>query len=83
MGESKPNKLADELKQLGVTWGVVVRSGTVVLLGPGEFDGSPMLEYSENDLNEAVKQGLLQKTTKEYSDTAGKSFTFESYVIPR
>ena len=83
MKESRPKKMAGDLKQLGENWAYVVRAGTVVLIGPGEaFKGSPMMAYDENDLNEAVGQGLLQKKNWQVHDHTGKSWTLEVHVSP-
>ena len=82
MMSEKANKLVDELKRYGEAYGFVVIVGTVALVGPPDLRSTPTM-YNENDLKEAVKEGLLQKTTWTISNHTGKSWTHEVYALPR
>lgn len=72
MGESNPRKLTNALKQQGDGWAFKVHQGTIFLIGPTDFSGSPMIAYEENDLNEAVRCGLLEKKTWQVANNTGK-----------
>jgi hypothetical protein len=75
MPESKAQTMAAELKDQYL--GFVVRQGSIALIGPGApFTIIPRPTYDEIDLNEAVEQGLLQKTTWTLYDHTGKSSPF-------
>jgi hypothetical protein len=79
MSDTKAQKMAAELEDEHL--GFIVRQGSIALIGPGApFTIIPRPTYDEIHLNEAVEQGLLQKTTWNLYDHTGKSYPFEVYV---
>lgn len=83
--KSKPAAMAKELKGYGdERWGFIVRSGAVVLIGPGAaFEGKPEPTYSAADLREAEKEGLLEKTNWTVGNHTGKTWTFDVYILKK
>lgn len=81
MPSEKPKKLVEELKKHGEAYGLVVVAGTVALIGPPDLRSIPLM-YSESDLAEAEKDGLIRKTTWTISNHTGKAWNVEVYVCP-
>jgi hypothetical protein len=70
---SKARMLSELLKQSGEGWAFEVRQGTIFLIGPTDFSGSPMIAYEEGDVYEAVRRGLLEKKTWQVANNTGKA----------
>jgi hypothetical protein len=71
-------KLAEELKEVGQSCGLLMVQGTVVLRSPGApYTDAPMLFFDESDLQNAVELSLLEK-----GNVVG-SFNWEWYVVSK
>jgi hypothetical protein len=69
--KGKGEELAKSLKSKGPNHGVYVRAETVILMGPGApYSLTPLLQFSQADIDEAVKLNLLKKTTWSLSSTS-------------
>ena len=73
--------MADELKQMGEDFSFRIVAGTIVIVGPDASLTQIPTVYTRDDLSQAVRQGLLQKTIRTVADAAtAKSSSFECYV---
>jgi hypothetical protein len=76
---AKAEELAKLIKSKGPNHGVYVRGETVILMGPGApYSISPLLQFSQADIDEAVRLNLMKKTTWTLSSTSG-SWPFDMF----
>jgi hypothetical protein len=71
-----------ELKECGERCGLVIRQGQVAILGPGSPFTPTLAMYTEADVDEAVRLGLLQKSQWGIARTnTGQMWSLEGYFV--
>jgi hypothetical protein len=83
MATEKAKKLVEELKKHGEAYALVIRGGTVVIIGPPDLRPTPLMAYNEADLIDAEVNRLIQKGVWTVSNHTGKPWTLEVYILPR